>query len=222
MPKMSQTAIDKAQRIRETLDSTVTRVRSDPSLSVAGERQRVAAAYAYAASAMRDITTLHEGFAAVRAADLTQQLFGSDRALTGSDAISARDAADRAARLETPGEANALLHRAETNNDHVLARAIAGHAFEQAQSWVGGAAWAPVVDQYTQSRPDVADKLQHLADARSNGIGDVLANAGQVWLDRPDELGRLTDEQIATVASTDVPVVEPRETPPARVGGAWS
>jgi hypothetical protein len=126
-------------------------------------------------------------------------LFGSVSSL-GADAISARDADDRAAQLKTRDEALALLARAESNSDQVLARAIALRAFTNVQQPLSAGAWRPVLDAYCTSRPTIATKLAELAEARRSSVEKSFGRSVIFSLNKPRELERMSDSQIQAAA----------------------
>ncbi len=80
-----------------------------------------------------------------------------DSTLSGvTEAISTRDAQDRAALIKGPQDAAALLERAEQNGDQVLARAIARHAVEQSRVGLQGEQWGAVLASFVDARPSVS------------------------------------------------------------------
>jgi hypothetical protein len=222
MPTMTQEQIAAAAQIRAGLEAAVNRARADDTLSTVGRQRHIARAYKAAETEMAGIRINHAGGAAVTAEHLQRELFGADQ-VAGTDAISVRDAEDRAAQLQSGGEALALLRRAERNNDQVLARAVAAKAFEAAQDFIGGAAWSPVIDAYTETRPDIAGKLQQLVDTQRNGVSDAINSAGWTWLGKPDELARVSEGQLEALTVDDNPTAPTLEgPPPARVGGTYA
>jgi hypothetical protein len=208
MPRITQGAIDQAEGIRQTLANAIDRARNDQTLSPVGRTQRIAAAWQQASTAMGGVRINFEGGSALNAQDIQRQVFGAD-SVSGADAISTRDAADRAAQLPNADEALSLLDRAELTGDDHLARAVAAHAYQASQDWLGGQDWSRVVDAYIQTRPDVAEKLQQLSDLRSNTTRDAINFAGYTYLLKPDELSRLSDGQIAALAGEETPAPQP-------------
>jgi hypothetical protein len=142
----------KAADIQRRFNQAVAATQSDGKLSAEGRRNQLAAYYRDAVTAMKTVRESFEGSEEQTAHDLTIDMFGSASSL-GADAISARDADDRAAQLQTRDEALALLTRADSNGDQVLARAIALRAFTETQQPLSGRAWGPVLDAYTSRRP---------------------------------------------------------------------
>lgn len=73
---------------------------------------------------MRELQETHEAHNRLTKRSLTRELFGAT-SVSGSDAISMRDALDRADSLNSPGQALELLDRAERSGDRHLAQAVA-------------------------------------------------------------------------------------------------
>ena len=92
---------------------------------------------------MNALKSTHAGLTQHRKTVTAKELFGSEN-VSGAEAVSSRDAADRVAQVRTPAEATAMLERAEQTGDQALTQAVAATAFERAQSWLGGSAWARV------------------------------------------------------------------------------
>ena len=184
---LTQKLIDGGAKIRQQLDNDLQRIRNDRSLSSTGRAQQVARAWKVATAGMEGLRINTDGAAALTAFDVKRKVFGSE-GVTGADAISQRDAADRAAQLRTGDEALALLHRAEYSGDSHMAKAVAAHAFDQASSnFIGSADWSKVLDAYTTTRPEVAQQLQELADSQRSSVADSLQVAGH---NIPGQAGR--------------------------------
>ncbi len=156
MGPLPQTVIDQAAAINQKLADAVTVARNDWSLSTLGRNAKIAIAYKAATSAMQQVVDSYEMNNQLTVAGLQRELFGGGAA-TGSDAISSRDANDRAASVPGPEEALSLLQRADRNGDHVLVRAVASHAADQALDPVVGGSWVPVLEQFAATRPGTAD-----------------------------------------------------------------
>jgi hypothetical protein len=199
MAKVTQGVVDRAHQIRTDLQAKVDQARNNTALSPHGKAQRIAAAWQDASSQMKGVRVNFQGGSVLNAADLQRQLFGA-QSTSGADAISTRDAMERARQLTNGDEALALLGDAEMTGDEVLARAIASRAFDGTREFFGGADWGRVLDAYVETHPAVGDQLQQLADLRSNGVTDSLQLAGHTYLAQPDELSGLTNSQIEGLA----------------------
>lgn len=208
MPKVTQDLVDQAHGIRTTFEGHAERARNDRTLSKVGRAQKVAAAWRQAQTSMDGLRSNFQSDATLTAADVRQQVFGA-KAVTGADAVSMRDAYDRASQVQSPADAGALLARAEMTGDTHLARAVAATAYDNAVTTPaflgGGDAWTGVLNQYMSTRPDVADQLQRLNDATQDGNKNALDLAGYTYLMKPDELNRVSEYQIDLLANDDDP-----------------
>ncbi|ODA75559.1 hypothetical protein [Streptomyces sp. AVP053U2] len=132
---------------------------------------------------------------------LERRLFGGDDS-TGYNALSARDAREKAAKLTDPREAQEAFQRAQRAGDTDMVKAIASHAADQAHVHLLGQAWQPIVSAYAESSPSKADTYNELANMQQ-------PNSGSDWsfaLDTPSELGRLTTQQVLQLAGSDLTV----------------
>ncbi|MGI8614623.1 MAG: hypothetical protein ACR2KL_11880, partial [Nocardioidaceae bacterium] len=134
------------------------------------------------------------------ATSLSRELFGATSSV-GVDAISSRDAADRAAAVESPEEALSLLQRADRGGDRVLVRAIASHATDEASDPITGFSWLPVLDAFASSYGSGADlisnKLTQLLDLRRPGDATTsLSTAAVFYTPRPSEIQRMTQGEL--------------------------
>ena len=191
MPDISQATADKAATIQARFNSQVTSIRDDRGLTPEGKQRSLAQAYLRADEEMTKLRESWQGSTSTDSVTLARDIFGA-ASTAGADAISARDADDRATRLEQPNEALELLIRSEENGDGVLARAIAQHAYRNynQQGDILGRHWATVLDKYLETRPDVAEKLEKLSAARRDSVTNNL-RAGMVFsLHKPRELDR--------------------------------
>lgn len=85
---------------------------------------------------------------------LERQIFGARSATDSMALIAARDADDRAARLESSDEAEGMLHRALRSDDNVLALAVARKAIENG--------WVEVTERFKAERPGQAQAFGEL------------------------------------------------------------
>jgi hypothetical protein len=201
MPRMNQQFVNRAHDIRTQYEADVERTRNNAQLSAVGKQQQLAAAWKTATTAMDGHRVTFAGTQTLTATDQRRRVFGADN-VTGSDAVSMRDAFDRAAQLQSGDEALALLRRAELTGDDHLARAVAATAFDNsAGGSIGAADWTSVVDAFTATRPDVAQSMQDIANAESSNVKDALDIAGYSYLSKPEELARVSDYQIQLLAN---------------------
>jgi hypothetical protein len=132
---------------------------------------------------------------------LERKLFGGDDS-TGYNALSARDAREKAAKLSDPREAHEAFKRAQRAGDTDMVKAIAAHAADQAGVHLLGAAWQPIVSAYAETSPGKADTFNELANLKQPNTGGDWSYA----LDTPSELGRLTAAQVTQLADSDLTV----------------
>ncbi|WP_327654772.1 hypothetical protein [Streptomyces sp. NBC_00483] len=132
---------------------------------------------------------------------LERKLFGGEDS-TGYNALSARDAREKAAQLSDPRDAQAAFKRAQRAGDTDMVKAIASHAADQAGVHLLGQAWQPIVQQYAESSPGKGDTYDELANLQKPNTGGDWSYA----LDTPSELGRLTTAQVTQLADSDLTV----------------
>lgn len=175
MARMTQTVRDEATQIHDRRDRAINAAMDDPMLSSQGVRLQAAKVQLAAQRAMDALRANFEGGAALTGTDLARRLFGAD-SVAGMDAISVRDAAARAAQLADPDEALGLLKDAQMTGDSVLAKAVARHAFTQANGPFAmfGGGWVDVLDAYAQATPGFAEQLQSYRASISNSLQDSV------------------------------------------------
>lgn len=190
-----------AAAVRGEFAAAVDRIRGDAGLSDAGKRRALAAAYLAARDRVARLQQAEADRNRTRVRALERALFGSAGDSTDpSTAISRRDAADRAAQLDSPDAALALLGRADRGGDHILAKAVLEVAW--------GRDWQGVLDAWTDERPTVAAQFAELVDATGRGeargrhMADRLGAQMTFSVRLPAELARLANrpEAIAAVA----------------------
>jgi hypothetical protein len=190
-----------AENILQSYTSAVAAAKADSRLTPEAKQVDMARAYTKAQTDMAGVQAAVEQQEAATVDRLARNMFGNS-ATTGTDAVSARDADDRAARLSTPEEARAALDRATVNGDTVLARSIALKAYQEAQGPFGGGAWGDVLRSYGGSRPGVAADLAELANVSRSSNQKSLNRAALFGaVAKPAELRRYSDGQIATIAA---------------------
>jgi hypothetical protein len=196
MAYIEDAEVKRAEAILEPFNATVTSVRNNADLSREGRDRAIAAAYFKADEAMSSLRESLDKVKVKTATDLIQEIFGAASAV-GADAIGARDADDRAAMLEGASDALPLLARAEANGDQVLARAIALRAYSE-QGIFGD--WHEVLDAYTATHPNVAQKIEELAATQRQSTQSAV-HAGiifSVW--KPSEIERWSGTAIRAAA----------------------
>lgn len=124
-----------ALQVQRDLKQRLDQIRSDTKLSEAGKREAIAREWWNSRKTIKsleagELSSINRG-----REDLYTRLFGADGFQTGTDIISQRDAADRAARISSPEEAQALLDAARRTGDSTLGKAIAARAYSE--RWIG-------------------------------------------------------------------------------------
>ncbi|OZD81824.1 hypothetical protein CH260_10345 [Rhodococcus sp. 05-2256-B2] len=188
MPDYIARSQDAIENYREQLDT----IRADTTLSNNGRRAKIASAYDAAREIVDHSKEKHEWTKQAQRQKLERKVFGPPTTtLTGADAISWRDAQDRAAKLlpasysepvdndVLQGEALGLLNRALQSGDDHLARAIVTVAFDMR--------WADVADAYAQASPDT-DTVVELWDAATDEGRGIDLEEFNFILDQPKEL----------------------------------
>lgn len=131
---------------------------------------------------------------------LDRKLFGTNGLSPDPQAVIARrDANDRAAKLDTPTEAEYALHRAEREGDRIMAKAIAAKAAD----YSGDPSWAEILTTYVADKPDEAATLQAMQELPDTDDGVwQLTKAMEYGLPAPRELGdHLHPHQLSAIAA---------------------
>jgi hypothetical protein len=156
----------RAQQIVDDYNRVTQLLRADKDLTDDGRNRQLIAAYDRARVQLNELRTQEQSRLASRGADLERRLFGLAGHANGADAISARDALDRASQLKSTKEAAALLQRADSTGDDVLARAIASTAAERSRTSPDpnvARAWDGVIRTYVDARPTMSSVVEELA-----------------------------------------------------------
>ncbi|MFH8768273.1 hypothetical protein [Streptomyces sp. NPDC017958] len=181
--------------INQRLASEVARINSRQSLSDQAKQIAIAKAYRTARDQVQGMRQAELDRVTGERAKLSRRLFGHEGIADAQTVIVRRDAADRAAKLDSQEAAQRALRMAEANGDTHLAQAIAG------QSYANG--WAEVVHAWLDANPqahDTASKLQELPDP-NDGMWK-LQQAMTYSVAQPSELGGMPDYQVDRVADT--------------------
>jgi hypothetical protein len=132
---------------------------------------------------------------------LERKLFGGDDN-TGYNAMSARDAREKAAKVTDPREAIEAFQRAQRAGDTDMVKALAARAADLASAPLVGAPWQPIVAAYADTSPSKADTYKELSEMQQPNTGGDWTYA----LDQPRELGRLSAAQVDQLADSDLTV----------------
>lgn len=201
---------ERAEQVRERYAEKVAAIRDNQDLSDDGRQRQLAALHATAKSELAKYGAAERELLATRRSELERELFGARKSLlqdSGSFAISARDAADRASQIKTPAEAQRLLLDAEANGDDVLARAVARVASERFNSGVRqrDEEWEGVVRDYLSARPHLQATVDELGEIETMSQPMVFSPYG---ISTPREV----PTQYVNAAKPCAKVVPPRRT----------
>ena len=189
MAQMPQNIIDRAESIRAALSSTVDATRNNTDLTVEARQRQIVAAYAAAEKQMKALEDTWDSGSQTNEKTLMREVFGRV-ANNGQEAISARDADDRAAQLETPADALDLLGRADRNGDASLSRAIALRAYTEftVRGFWGDSDWGNVLVAYVQDRPTDAPKIDALITSYRSSPADSASTMFTFAVPKPNEV----------------------------------
>ena len=187
-----QQIIDLRAEYNRALDD----VRGDASLSELGKTQMIALAWTNTRAEIARLEQLDFDTNVKRYNDIERQVFGT-AATSGADAVSFRDATDRADKLDSPEAAARALGNAELSGDAILAKAVVMRAWQ--------AGWDAVVDRYAVNHPTVTDKLTELAALRHHLDSRVSRLGGNIGgsLHKPTELQGKTADEIRRLAEAE-------------------
>lgn len=177
---------DAAQALRIAHERRLRAIRQDRTLSVTGRQQAMARAVLGTRGALKQLRADSDARDARRRRQLETSLFGPGKRTASADMISARDAADRAAAVKTPGEAMQLLRRAELAGDAALARAVFSRAWGSYSDAEKG--WGDVSRAYLENRPEDNAAAGELAAMLSPGKADRMIDRIHTDLAQPGDL----------------------------------
>ncbi|MFG2596699.1 hypothetical protein [Streptomyces sp. NPDC048462] len=187
------------EQIRQALANKAAAINGKRNLTDAAKRTMLARAYLEAKTAIEEARTQETENIGRERRKLERKLFGNDGfTVDPNAAISRRDAADRAARIETADEALRTMWRAERDGDATLAKAIASRAAD----YSGDPVWAGVVQQYVADKPSEAETLQAMRDLPDTDDAVWrMQQAMQYGIGTPDGLGEVSHYQAEALAS---------------------
>ncbi|MEV6398152.1 hypothetical protein AB0M39_25840 [Streptomyces sp. NPDC051907] len=189
------------ESIRAERDRALARVRDRRDLTTQARQVSVARIQQGAEKKMAALLEENTASYERQRAFLERRLFGGEDS-TGYSALSARDAREKAAKLDDPREAQAAFQRAQRAGDTDMVKAIAAHAADLSQTPILGEAWQPIVSAYGQTSPSKAGTYKELSELRRPNTGTDWSYA----LDTPSELGRLSVDQVMQLAGSDLTV----------------
>jgi hypothetical protein len=146
------------ESIRKRYIDRVADLRARKDLSEEGRRRQIAKARTDADAAMRESAKADQANRDKRHAELLARIFGNPKPQDSTSVVSYRDAQDRAAGLKTPEQAAALLSRARSTGDRLLAQAVAMRALDGAMGANPGTGWDAVLDDWATEQPSGVDE----------------------------------------------------------------
>lgn len=186
-----------ADEIRQNLDSKVRHINGLKNPSARAKQTMIARAYIEARDALDQLRQQEEEQIGRERTKLDRKLFGTNGFSPDPQAVIARrDANDRAAKLESPAEAEHALRRAEREGDRILAKAIAARAAD----YSGDPGWAQIVHTYVADKPDEAATLQAMQDLPdTDDVVWKVSKAIEYSAAKPSELGEQLPEGLAAL-----------------------
>lgn len=195
--------ISNMDQVHEQLDRDIRRIDEHGEWSDQARTVAKARAWKRATDAAQILREQNDNAIRTQRKDLAREFLGYHYRgpVTGQDALSRRDAQDRAATIEDPAEALALLERAERSQDEHLASAIAERAAELSRE----PKWAAVAYAYAQTRPNAAKALEALQELPD--LNDLQTQYNYTWhFSVPTPPGLVSDEyKLEQLAETDIP-----------------
>jgi hypothetical protein len=183
--------------IREQLDRTVQRINGQKNLTTRAKQTMIARAYLEARGALDQLREQETARIDRQRQQLDRKLFGTNGFSPDPNAVIARrDANDRAAKLDTPAEAQHALRRAEREGDRIMAKAIAAKAAD----YSGDPSWAQILNTYVEGKPEETATLQAMVDLpdTSDAVWR-MSKAIEYSVATPSELGAQRPEGLAAL-----------------------
>ncbi|MFF7854115.1 hypothetical protein [Streptomyces sp. NPDC007904] len=189
-------------QIREQYARQLEKIRNRQDLTPQAKQVAMARAHQTASERINAALQADRDAYETRRTQLEKRLFGQ-REMSGTDALSARDARERASQYTHPDEALAAYKRAERDGDRDMMRALGNWAADQAAMPVLGEAWRPLLEQHAASTPGYAQNLEELRSLREpGGYNDATYATPAV----PSELGRMGPGQVTALANSELTV----------------
>lgn len=188
-----------AETIREQLTAQAARINGQRNLTPQAKRTLLARAYLDAANSLEQLRQDETAGIEAERRKLERKLFGNDGfKLDPNAAVSRRDAADRAARINDAAEAAHLMQRAERDGDTTLAKAIASRAADMA----GDPIWGEVVNRYVADKPSEAETLKAMQELPDTADPIYrMQQAMRYGITTPEGLGDVSHYQAEALAS---------------------
>ncbi|WP_406140327.1 hypothetical protein OH828_27290 [Streptomyces anulatus] len=190
------------EQIREAHNRQIEKIRNRQDLSDQAKQVAMARAHESTVTKLESMRQADRQQYDERRTQLEKRLFGN-RELSGTDALSARDARERAATYTHPDEAHAAYKRAQRDGDRDMMRALGSWAADQAAMPILGEAWRPLVETHAAATPGYAQNLEELRNLQEPGqFGDNSYATPAV----PNELGSMSPQQVSRLADSDLTI----------------
>ncbi|MER5259742.1 hypothetical protein [Streptomyces sp. NPDC002855] len=189
-------------QIREAYGRQVEKIRARQDLTDQARQVAMARAHQAATARIQAALDADRQQYQTRRTQLEKRLFGN-KELGGTDALSARDARERASQYTHPDEALAAYQRAKRDGDKDMMRALGSWAADQASMPLLGEAWMPLVESHAAATPGYAENLRELRGLQEPG---GFMDATYASPDVPSELGRMTVQQVNSLAGSELTV----------------
>ncbi|RST13469.1 hypothetical protein [Streptomyces sp. WAC05950] len=189
-----------ADDIRQALDTKTRQINGQRNLTPQAKRTMIARAFIEARNALDQLKADEVDRIHREREKHERKLFGTTGFNPDPNAVIARrDANDRAAKLETPVEAEHAMRRAEREGDSIMAKAIAARAAD----YSGDPGWSNVVRAYVADKPNEAATLQAMQDLPDTNDGVWrMRQAIEYSVSTPSELGdNVHPHQVDAIAS---------------------
>ncbi|MEU0660272.1 hypothetical protein [Streptomyces lavendulocolor] len=181
--------------INKRMASQVERINSRRALSDEAKRIEIARVYREARDAIQAAGQNVVQQVNSERNRLSRKLFGHEGVADPQTVAIRRDAADRAAKLDSPEAAQRAMEIAEMNGDVYMAQAIAGTA--------NANMWTDVVHSYLDAHPEAGDAAQQLRELPDTADPVwQLQHAMTYSVAQPSELGGIPDYQVDRLADT--------------------
>ncbi|MFD6939651.1 hypothetical protein ACFWAP_26320 [Streptomyces goshikiensis] len=186
-----------AEQIRATYQQQLDRIQNNRTYSDHARQVLAAKAWSHASQQLEQARQAELSGLAIRRDQLNRKMFGSTGNADPGTVLARRDAADRAAAIETPRIAASMLERAARDGDRTLAQAIAAHANTYG--------WTEVVNQYAADNPSFAEAAQEWNSLPGTGDDFWETKHGMNFLlAKPGSIDRLSDSQAHALAAEDM------------------
>jgi len=164
MAQVPADIVSRAEQIRVGLQTRSTEIATDRDLTPEARQRLTDEAHKDAKARMDKLRDDWRGGADGATSGVLSEILKAG-SYSGTDAISSRDAQDRASRLESHQEGLELMSRAQMSGDEILEGAIVAEAWRRSKTDVFGAAWGQVLNAYAERDSVRAGRVARLKDS---------------------------------------------------------